>query len=97
MPKDILLNDDFDLRTTNGDLVIGESTNQHKSLLILSRKGSWKESPLTGVGAVTYLQDDDLEGLQAETRKEFLKDGLAVEKLRVYPDGSIEEISAYPK
>lgn len=79
--NDILLNDDFDLRFENGDLVIGESTKQHQQLLVLTKKGDWKENPTVGVGVAAYLKDDADTDLLGAIRTEFEKDGMIVNSI----------------
>ncbi len=48
MFKDILLDEDGDLKISNGDFVIGDSNTQEIEALLISKKGMFKEFPLTG-------------------------------------------------
>ena len=79
--KDFLLDIDDDLQCANGDLVVGESTTQHQNLLLLSSKGAWKENPTVGVGAAGFLKDEDVNGLLAEIKEQFEKDGMKVNNI----------------
>lgn len=54
--KDILLDDEFDLKIENGDFVVGESDEQHLQLITLLEQGQLRYSPLTGVGIFRKLQ-----------------------------------------
>lgn len=81
MPKDILLDTDFDLLITGGDITVGESTVQHQELLIVTNKGEWKESPTVAVGADSFLKDEDTAGLFAEIKEQFEKDGMKFNKI----------------
>ncbi|MDY3352296.1 oxidase [Riemerella anatipestifer] len=46
--KDILLEDDGDLKIANGDFVVGESTQQEITHILTSFRGEWKEHPILG-------------------------------------------------
>ena len=80
---DILLDDTFDVRIKDGDLVFGESTRQHQSLLLLTQYGEWRESPTVGIGAATWLQDE-LHGanLAAAIKTGFEGDGMTVQAVK---------------
>lgn len=93
--KDILLNTDLDLQFSNGDLVIGESTKQHQELLMLSKKGDWKENPTIGIGAPGFLKDEDYDGLLAEIKKEFERDGMVVRSVS-YDNEKLNVDAYYP-
>jgi hypothetical protein len=54
--NDILLNDQLDLLIENGDFVVDVADEQIQELILLASKGSFRESPLTGVGIVSYLK-----------------------------------------
>lgn len=76
--KDLLLDENFDLVFENGDLVIGESSEQHQNLLLLTKKGDWKENPTIGVGINGVLKDDPESDITSIIRTEFQKDGMKV-------------------
>lgn len=76
--KDLLLGSGRDLMIVDGDLVIGESSNQQAELLFMLPKGSLKESLDVGVGASDYLESEDRSGLLREIKKQFTNDGLSV-------------------
>ncbi|MDN3671514.1 hypothetical protein QWY99_22185 [Flavobacterium branchiarum] len=92
---DFLLDDDFDLLVTDGDLVVGESTAQHQKMLILIEKGELKDVPMRGVGAQRYLEDDSPENLAREIRLEFSFDGMTVNKIQIASDLTIEIDAKY--
>ena len=79
--RDILLDEEFDLKVKGGDFVIGESTQQHQQCLLLAEKGSYKQYPAVGVGIATFLKDEDPGDLLREIRIQFSKDGMNVDKL----------------
>ncbi len=92
--NDFLLDIDNDLQIANGDLVTGESTLQHQNLLLISSKGAWKENPTVGVGAAGFLKDEDVNGLLAEIKQEFEKDGMKVNSIE-YKDDKITTDAHY--
>jgi hypothetical protein len=94
MPKDILLDTDFDLQIADGDFVIGESTAQHQQLLLLTQKGEWKESPTVAVSAESFLKDEDETALLAEIKAQFELDGMTVNLLQ-YADGKLNIDAPY--
>lgn len=77
--KDILLDDDHDLLIENGDFKIGFAEDQNISLILLSEKGSWRQSPLTGVGLAKYLNAPfaprDLDDLKQAIKIQLQLDG----------------------
>ena len=84
--KDILLDTDGDLAIENGDLVIGTSDLQHQQLLLQTFKGEWKDNPTIAVGAAGFLKENDVQGLAAEIKQEFERDGMVVNKIEVTKD-----------
>lgn len=81
--NDFKLNTDLDLETAAGDLVTGNAANEHQELLLVTVKGDWKENPTIAVGAPGYLKDEDANGLLAEIKKEFERDGMTVNSVFV--------------
>lgn len=79
--QDILLDTNKELATAAGDFSLGESTYQHQDLLLMSSKGDWKENPTVSVGAAGFLKDEDVNGLLAEIKQEFEKDGMKINKI----------------
>lgn len=76
---------DFTNRTIfeNGDLATGTSDDQNKRLLLLSEKGSVKEFPATCVGAASFLESEDQDGLIREIRAQFTADGMTVRSIKI--------------
>lgn len=77
--NDILLDDSYDLMIENGDFKIGFSEDQHISLILLSDKGSWRQSPLSGVGLIKYMNGPftarDLDDLKQAIKIQLQLDG----------------------
>ena len=82
-PTDILLSDAGELLMVDGDFVTGDATKQNQKLLLVSQKGEWKESPLTGVGINNWLKDENQGGLKAEIKQQFKADGMKINSLIV--------------
>lgn len=81
--KDLLLGLDFDLIIEDGDLVVGESDLQNQELLIICDKGDFKDVPDRCVGVERWLKDEDVQGMLAEIKKEFERDGMTVKTVFV--------------
>lgn len=95
MRTDILLSSGFDLQyNANGEIIRGESTEQHQQLLVLCAKGEFKESPATCIGAYGYLKDNDVAGFLGEVKKEFERDGMEVKSLD-FTEGILKINAAY--
>ncbi|MBA9078934.1 hypothetical protein [Rufibacter quisquiliarum] len=76
MVGDLLLTEDGDLRVENGDLVIGDSQEQHIKLVTLSAPGFWKDTPLLGPDLAGFLLDEtNLSELQQAIQKHLELDG----------------------
>lgn len=52
---DIRLDSDDDLYIGKGDFDVEQSDERHIQHILVSAKGSWKTTPLTGVGIYDYL------------------------------------------
>lgn len=79
--NDLLLDENFDLQITAGDLTIGASTYQHQQCLLLADKGSFKQYLATGVGAINYLKDENPDDFLREVRQQFAADGMQVKAI----------------
>lgn len=73
-----------DLLFVNGDLVIGESTEQHINDLMRGYKGDFRFAPQLGVGINTLLLDEiDEQEVKRLVRSELQRDGLTVETVTI--------------
>jgi hypothetical protein len=84
---DILLGDDNDLIIRDGDFAVGDSTQQHQKHLLMAEPGDYKQNPLIGIGAQSYLDDEGPGDLLRAMRKELVRDGMIVQNLSVGSDG----------
>ena len=76
--NDFLIDSTGDLIIQDGDLVIGESDDQQKEILLVSEKGSFKENPAVGVGLQDFLEADGAD-LLGEMRRQFIADGMVID------------------
>lgn len=98
MTTDVLFDvDTLDLRVVNGDLIVGESTQQHQHEVVVGDKGHFHFAPVLGVGVTRYLLDrTSVPGLVASIRRELERDGQTVESVVMRPGGRIEIVASYP-
>ncbi len=95
--QDLLLDDTDDLLIENGDFVIGISDLQHQEHLLIAQKGDFKQFPDIGVAIEDYLRESDIEGLVTEVRNEFVKDGMAVNRVEFLEQtGDLDYDAKYP-
>lgn len=80
---DVLLDADLDIEVRGGDFATGEATKQSQTLLLLTNKGEWKQSPKRGVGAVNFLETAERAALAREIRSDFTADGMRVESVEL--------------
>ena len=52
---DILIDEDGEDITENGDFKIGESTNQHTEEILISSPGEWKRTPALGFNIRRFI------------------------------------------
>lgn len=78
---DILLDDNLDLAIVSGDIAQGSTFLQEQRLLMETSKNDWKEYPDVGIGAESYLEDEDPHALYAEIREQYVKCGMEVKSI----------------
>lgn len=83
MPKDIILNEELDLKIVDGDFAVSESTYQHQQLLLYAEKGEFKANPKVGVGSKRYLESEKPDDYAREIRHQFINDGMEVESIEI--------------
>lgn len=82
--KDILLDENFDLRIAHGDIVIGDSDEQHLQLIAILEQGQIRHSPLTGLGITKKL----LSPLSPKQKDEIRRDTYLQLEIDGYQPGS---------
>lgn len=81
--NDIILNDNYDIDFTNGDLTVGRSDSQQAALLLHSSPGEWKENPTHGVGIARYIEHHDNGQLARRIHSELSADGMRVNSINI--------------
>lgn len=69
--KDIILDDNNEIKMLNGDLVIDDATQQNIAIILLSNQGDFKQHPLTGIGIMRYLNSPINATLKAKLYREI--------------------------
>lgn len=76
---DLLLDDSLDIAIEYGDFVAADGEEQHQQLILLASKGSFRDSPLTGVNVGRYVKNrfaqKDIDALKQQIRLQFQYDG----------------------
>lgn len=82
--QDILLDDNWDLETANGDLIVGASDLQHLALITEMDLGHLKESPFLGVGIRQYLGGNTpVNQIKAKAQQMYEADNYTVDLINV--------------
>lgn len=87
---DIMLSElNGDLKISNGDFVIGDTTNQEVADILISNPGEWHQFPDVGCALINY-QDGIPNGLQSLVKKQLIGDGLTINNLKISIDANGE-------
>lgn len=85
----IALDNDFDIKISNGCFLLEETTNQDIAVVLTVNPGEIKELPKLGVGIEGITNDDDLSLWNSSIRDNLKKAGLEVDHVNV-DFGSLE-------
>lgn len=95
--RDFVL-DGNDLAIADGDLAIGTVADDNAYLLLVTAKGDWKESPLTGIGAERFLNSPDGGlALEREVLLQMQADGFHVRGVRLGDNGTLNIDATWPE
>lgn len=87
---DLILDDDGDIQfDDNGELVLGDATNQNQKLILISNKGEWKEFPELGVGIEQMLSNENYNEVLIDAKKNLEYDGMEVKNIRFTEMGKL--------
>ena len=87
---DIILTEDFDLKFSNGDFSIEESTEQHVFLVLGSAEGHWKQSPLIGTRIIDALHGPKSYDLAGRIKQQLELDGMRVDSVLFDANGELD-------
>lgn len=81
--RDILLDENNELKLANGDFVIGETEMQEVGLILSSNQGEWKEHPVVGANLVTKIRSNTNDTrLERTLRIQMKLDGKDYEQVK---------------
>lgn len=81
--RDILQDDDGDIKLVDGDIQFGEATGQHQRTLLQARPGDIRTAPLVGVDLTNYLEDNNPNDMFQAIRTQFARDGMKVKSVKI--------------
>lgn len=85
--KDFQLDNNHDLKITNGDFVIADSTDQNVELIFRITPGELKEHLETGVAIDRAINGNVDRFLDRTIRVQMAADGYAIDKLAINEKG----------
>ncbi len=65
-------------------LMVGNTLQQNKALILIGQAGDFKANPTLGVGFEDNLLSEDLLEYRHKIREQFAKDGLKITELDLY-------------
>lgn len=87
------------VRDTNGKiisgLVIGNTLEQNKALILIGSEGDFKYKPDLGVNFGDVLLSDNLLEYRHKINEHFSKDGLKISELNLYKTDNIKIVADY--
>lgn len=84
MRQDILLNTDGDLDIADGDLVVGESDNQHVKAILNAYPGHYRQWPFLGADLLSTLlgaTPGQLVSYRSQAARHLASDGYKLETM----------------
>lgn len=76
-------------------VVVGNTLEQNKALILIAQPGELKFDPDLGVGFEDLLLSEDYLEFRHRIREHFAKDGLKVNNLDLYPNKPIKIDATY--
>jgi len=76
-------------------LVVGNTLEQNKAIILIAQQGEFKANPDLGVGLGDIVNSSDYLEYRHKIREHFTKDGLVVETLDLYENKTLKIIANY--
>jgi hypothetical protein len=76
-------------------IVVGDTLEQNKALILIGHQGDFKFNPEIGVGLSDVLLGNDHLSFRHRIREHFAMDGLQVSQLDLYPKKPLKIIADY--
>lgn len=76
-------------------MVVGNTLEQNKALILITHQGENKFNPDLGVGIEDLLLSEDYLEFRHRIKEHFAKDGLKITKLDLYPNKQIQIDAEY--
>ena len=87
---DIGLEDDFDLKFSNGDFSIEETTEQHVFLVLATSEGQWRQYPLMGAKIIDALHGPTSYNLSSRIKQQLEMDGMRIDSVAFDVNGELD-------
>lgn len=89
--KDLVLDENLDLKIKNGDVVFDEATMQTLENVLDTNKGEWKDNVRLGVGIKKYLAaNNSINELRGEIIENLKRVDIKHKKIGINKDKEIE-------
>lgn len=76
-------------------LVVGDTLEQNKAIILIAHQGELKATPDLGVGLGDILLSSDYLEYRHKIREHFAKDGLVIETLDLYENKPFKIVANY--
>jgi len=91
---DILLNDDFEMVTKDGDISTGDAQTQHIASIVYSEKGNFRKHPTLGAGMSLEIDGvADSRRLSNKVSSSLNADGWQLKELNINTDNGTTDIT----
>lgn len=92
--KDIILDDNYDIKIVNGDFNVSASDNQHLALITVTNTGQWKENPFVGLGMSNNLGSNlSASEIKSQAQQQYEADGYTIHSITIV-DNEIYNVDA---